>query len=64
MEQIPWLYSLPYDPCFPVICFAERPYFLIGEDVQGLAIKAGHVARQHCAYEKNGSCALLAAIEP
>ena len=27
-------------------------------------MKAGQVARQHYAYEKNGSCALLAAIEP
>ncbi len=64
MEQILWLYRLPYDPCFPVICFDERPCFLIGETVQGLALKAGHVAREHYAYEKNGSCALLAAIEP
>ncbi len=55
---------MPYDPWFPVVCFDERPCFLIGETVQGLALKAGHVARQHYAYEKNSSCALLAAIEP
>ncbi len=64
MEQILWLYSLPYDPTFPVVCFDERPCFLIGEAVAGLEMKAGHTARQHYAYEKNGSCALLAAIEP
>jgi hypothetical protein len=64
MEQILWLYSLPYDPAFPVICFDERPCFLIGEAVAGLAMKAGQVTRQHYAYEKNGSCALLASIEP
>lgn len=64
MEQLLWLYSLPYDPAFPVICFDERPCFLIGEAVAGLAMKAGQVARQHYAYEKNGSCALLASIEP
>lgn len=63
MEQILWLYGLPYDPSFPVICFDERPCFLIGEAVAGLAMKAGRVARQHYAYEKNGSCALLATIE-
>lgn len=61
MEQILWLYGLPANPSFPVICFDERPCFLIGEAVQGLAMKAGHVTRQHYAYEKNGSCALLAA---
>ena len=27
-------------------------------------MKAGKVARQHYAYEKNGSCVLLMAIEP
>jgi len=64
MEHILWLYRLPYDPRFPVICFDERPCFLIGEAVEGFAMKAGQVARQHYAYEKNGSCALLAAIEP
>jgi len=64
MEQLLWLYGLPYDPSFPVICFDERPCFLIGEAVAGLGMKAGQVAREHYAYEKNGSCALLAAIEP
>ncbi len=64
MEQILWLYSLPYDPSLPVVCFDERPSFLIGEAVTGLEMKARHVARQHYAYEKNGSCALLATIEP
>lgn len=64
MEQILWLYGLPDDPSFPVVCFDERPCFLIGEAVEGLAMKAGQPARQHYADEKNGSCALLAAIEP
>lgn len=64
MEQILWLYSLPVDARFPVVCFDERPCFLIGEAVAGLAMKAGQVTREHYAYEKNGSCALLAAIEP
>lgn len=64
MEQILWLYSLPYDPSLPVVCFDERPCFLLGEALAGLSMKAGQVAREHYAYEKNGSCALLAAIEP
>ena len=64
MERILWLYGLPYDPCFPVLCYDERPCFLIGEAVTALAMKAGQVARHHYAYEKNGSCNLLASIEP
>lgn len=64
MEQILHLYGLPYDPLYPLICFDERPCFLIGEAVAGLEMKAGQVARQHYAYEKNGCCVLLMAIEP
>ena len=64
MEQVLHLYELPYDPLYPLICFDERPCFLIGEAVEGLQMKAGQVARQHYAYEKKGSCVLLMAIEP
>jgi hypothetical protein len=64
MEQILHLYALPYDALYPLVCFDERPCFLIGDTVAGLEMKAGQVARQHYAYEKNGSCALLMAIEP
>jgi DDE superfamily endonuclease len=64
MERLLWLYAQPYDPRYPVICFDERPCFLIGEELAPLALKSGKVRREHYAYEKNGSCALLAAIEP
>jgi hypothetical protein len=64
LEQILYLYGLPLDAQYPVICFDERPCFLLGDRVAGLAMKAGQAARQHYAYEKNGSCVLLAAIEP
>src|SRR5262249_58788044 len=64
MERLLWLYQQPYDPRYPVICFDERPCFLIGEKVEPLAIQTGQVRKEHYAYEKNGSCALLAAIEP
>jgi hypothetical protein len=64
MEQLLWLYALPYDPQYPVICFDERPCFLIGDKVDPLALQTGKVRKEHYAYEKLGSCALLAAIEP
>jgi hypothetical protein len=64
MEDILSLYSLPYDPQYPVICFDERPCFLIGEKILPLSLQPGEVRKEHYAYEKNGSCALLAAIEP
>jgi transposase len=64
MERLLWLYALPYDQDYPVVCFDERPCFLIGEEVDPLPMQSGQVRKEHYAYEKNGSCALLAAIEP
>ena len=64
MEQILWLYALPYDPLYPVVCFDERPCFLIGEAVAPLNPAPGKVAKEHYAYTKEDSCCLLAAIEP
>jgi len=64
MEALLWLYQQPYDARFPVVCFDERPCFLIGEAVAAQAMQSGKVRRQHYAFEKLGSCALLAAIEP
>ncbi|MBI1878204.1 MAG: hypothetical protein HYR94_08260 [Chloroflexi bacterium] len=64
MEQILWLYELPYDADYPVICYDERPCFLIGDCIEPLALQGGQLRKEHYAYEKLGSAALLAAIEP
>ena len=64
MERILWLYAQPFNPKRPVVCFDERPCFLIGDAVDPIAMQTGQVRKEHYAYEKNGSCALLAAIEP
>jgi transposase len=55
---------LAYDPDYPVVCFDERPCFLIGDKVDPIAMTTGKVRKEHYAYEKNGSCTLFAAIEP
>ena len=64
MERILWLYRLPYNALRPILCYDERPCFLIGEVVAGFPIKEGQIAREHYAYEKKGACSLLATIEP
>ena len=70
MESLLTLYAQPYDPRFPVVCFEERPCFLLGNVVEGLAPqpagagKPGQPAKVHYAYSKHGSCCLLAAVEP
>jgi hypothetical protein len=64
MELILSLYALSYDPKYPVVCYDERPCFLIGDQIEPLVMQTGQVRKEHYAYEKHGSCALLAAIEP
>jgi hypothetical protein len=64
MEQILALYALPYDPAYPVVCYDERPCFLIGDQIEPVAMQTGQIRKEYYAYEKNGSCALLTAIEP
>lgn len=64
MERILWLYRLPYNRLRPVLCYDERPCFLIGELVKGVPMKEGGIAKEHYSYEKLGSCSLLATIEP
>ena len=41
MELILALYALPFDPEYPVVCFDERPCFLIGDEVEPLALQSG-----------------------
>jgi hypothetical protein len=64
MEHILGIYALPNDPNHPVVCFDERPCFLIGDTIAPIPTQEGKVYKQHYAYEKNGSCCLLAAIQP
>jgi hypothetical protein len=36
MERILWLYGLPYDRHYPVVCFDEWLCFLIGKEIDQL----------------------------
>ena len=64
LEIILRLYCKPYDKQYPVICFDERPCFLIGDTIEGLDMEPGKVAKENYSYSKHGSCCVLAAIEP
>lgn len=64
MEIILRLYLLPFNTLRPVVCYDERPCFLIGDTVKGLEMKSGQVAKENYAYSKHGSCNVLAAVEP
>lgn len=64
MEQLLKLYAQRYDAACPIVCFDERPCFLIGNTVADVAMKPGKVTKQHYAYTKHGGCCVLAMIEP
>jgi len=64
MEHLLALYRLPYNPAESVVCFDERPCFLIGETLIPLPMTNGQVKREHYEYEKFGSCVLMVAVEP
>lgn len=64
MEQVLDIYEKPYNPKRPVICFDERPCQLIGDVLVPIAMKPGRVERQDYHYKRNGTCAVLMAVEP
>ena len=64
MEDVLYHYSLPYDPLRPLICFDERPCFLIGDVGAILPMSPGKAKRYHYEYEKHGSCCVFLAFEP
>ena len=65
MEDVLGVYSLPYNELHPVVCFDERPCFLIGDIISPMNMSENNsVKKEHYAYEKHGSCCMLMAIEP
>lgn len=64
MEDVLYQYALPYDPLRPLICFDERPCFLIEDVGSILPMSPGKAKRYHYEYAKNGSCCVLLAFEP
>lgn len=48
------LYSLPYDPEQPVVCYDERPCLLHGEVVEPLPMEPGQPRREDYEYELGG----------
>jgi len=64
MEDVLYQYALPYDPLRPLICFDERPCFLIGDVGSILPMSPGKAKRYHYEYEKHGPCCVFLAFEP
>ncbi len=64
METVLTTYALTYNPDRPVVCFDERPCFLIGNILQPIPMSAGQSLREDYTYSKHGSCVVMMALEP
>lgn len=64
MEAILHLYSLPYNPRRPIVCFDELPVQLLGEKMVPLPLKPGTPHRYDYEYVRGGTAVLLVAFEP
>jgi len=64
MEDVLDLYAEPYNSRFPVICFDERPYQLIGETCIPLPAEPGQPARYDYEYRRQGTCNLFTYLQP
>src|SRR3989338_4785993 len=64
MERVLDVYEQPYNLKRPVICFDERPCQLIGDIFVPIPMKPGKVKKEDYHYERNGTCAVLMAVEP
>lgn len=52
MEQVLNVYALPYDDKYPVVCFDERPCFLINNTIELVTMESSKVKKEYYAYEK------------
>jgi len=64
MEDVLDLYAEPYTAGFPVVCFDECPYQLIGETRQPLPSRPGKAQRYDYEYQRNGTCNLFNFFQP
>jgi hypothetical protein len=64
MEDVLDVYTRPYDPGRPLICFDERPQQLIAETRRALPMRPGQVERYDYEYQRHGVCNLFMFFAP
>ena len=64
MEDVLDVYTPPYDPAHPVLCFDESPKQLVGEVREPIPVQPGKPARQDTEYQRNGVRDLMMICEP
>lgn len=64
MEDVLDLYRQPYNPCYPQVCFDERPCQLLSETRVSLPSQPGQPERYDYEYKREGTCNLFAFFQP
>lgn len=64
MEDVLDVYTRPYDPQYPVVCFDESNKQMVAETIEPLPIEPGQPQRYAYQYERNGVCNLFMFFEP
>lgn len=64
MEDVLSVYTRPYDPRYPVVCFDETSKQLVKEKQLPLPPEPGQPQRYDYEYERNGVCNLFMFSEP
>ena len=64
MENVLDHYERDYNPQNPLICFDERPCQLIENVLVPTPVEPGKEKREDYHYKRNGTCAILLAVEP
>ena len=64
MEDVLNVYSMPYDPDFPVLCMDEQPVQLLKETRNPIAATLNHPQRVDYEYERAGTASLFMFTEP
>ena len=64
MEDVLDVYTRPYDPNHPFVCFDETSKQLIAEKIEPLQAEPGKKQRYDYQYERNGVCNLFMFFEP
>lgn len=64
MEDILDLYKEPYNPKYPVVCFDEKSYQLIGNKNEPIKANLNHPELEDYEYVRNGTTNLFIIVEP
>lgn len=64
MEELLELYQEPYNPDYPVVCFDEMPYQMLGEINEPLAMKSGKQKKVDYEYKRMGICNVFIFFQP